>query len=142
MRIDVGSRRALQDHCPAVASADADADRAVAQSALTQFGGQDQDLASIAGAEGISDGQNAAVTPLTRSDGRQRFYEATRPWDSHSTYLITRLFSDDWKILSLQVTRRREIHLAGDRTAAADAWRAFGLAWANHAKPRDITPWQ
>jgi hypothetical protein len=48
----------------------------------------------------------------------------------------------DWRILSLQVTRGREIHLAGDHAAAAEAWRALRAHLGQPRQTRDITPWQ
>jgi uncharacterized protein (TIGR02246 family) len=53
-----------------------------------------------------------------------------RMGESHETFLVKRLDSGEWKLLSLQVTRWRPINAA----ANAVIWKAFNLAWATFAK--------
>jgi uncharacterized protein (TIGR02246 family) len=45
--------------------------------------------------------------------------------DSHVTFLVKRVTSDDWKISLLQVTRKRRV--TGQNSAMI--WQAFNLAW-------------
>ena len=51
--------------------------------------------------------------------------------ESHETFLVTRQANGEWKLLSLQVTRRRPINAAPN----AMIWTAFNRAWAMFAKP-------
>ena len=52
--------------------------------------------------------------------------------DSYSTYLVKQLAAGEWKLLSLQVTRQRQI---SHTVTNAMIWKAFNSAWAAFVKP-------
>jgi uncharacterized protein (TIGR02246 family) len=74
------------------------------------------DLALVTGSGGPQD-----RTGSTRS---------RRMGESHETFLVKRLADGEWKLLSLQVTRRRPIRGAIN----ALIWQAFNLAWVTFVK--------
>ena len=48
--------------------------------------------------------------------------------DSYETFLVTRVGSGDWRLCSLQVTRRRPLRDAAD----ARIWQDFNASWVRH----------
>ncbi len=75
------------------------------------------DLALVTGSGGLKDDKS--------SD------RSIRAGDSYETFLVKRLAGGEWKILSLQVTRRRPINGAANATI----WKVFNLAWVTFVRP-------